>query len=112
MHNLIDLGLRFEFHVPENVVDQMNDSDIPSRIQHEPLLRASDNLPLISRSSSSLAEYLNNLKINAVSQVGATRNAKRKLYYLHIDVSIEPFKFVQCLFAGGMPYLHLYSEST
>ena len=35
MHNLIGLGLRFEPHIPENVVDQMNDI----LVQHENLLR-------------------------------------------------------------------------
>jgi hypothetical protein len=26
MHNLLGLGLRFECHTPENVVDQMNEN--------------------------------------------------------------------------------------
>ena len=34
MHNLICLSFRFEFHIPENVVDQMNDI----LVQHKHLL--------------------------------------------------------------------------
>ena len=37
MYNLIGLSLRFESHIPENVVDQMNDF----LVQHEDLLRYS-----------------------------------------------------------------------
>ena len=50
---------------------------------------------------SPCSEWLN--KNKAVSQAGA--NAKQKLQYLHIDFGIE--QFVQVLFAGGVPYLHL-----
>ena len=35
MHNLICLSFRFESHIPENVVDQMNDI----LVQHEHLPR-------------------------------------------------------------------------
>ena len=35
MYNLVGLGLRFESHIPENVVDQMNDI----LVQHEHLPR-------------------------------------------------------------------------
>ena len=34
MHNLVGLGLSFESHIPEKVVDQMNDI----LVQHEHLL--------------------------------------------------------------------------
>ncbi len=35
MHNLLGLGLSFESHIPENVVDQMN----YILVQHEHLLQ-------------------------------------------------------------------------
>ena len=37
MHNLICLSFRFESHIPENVIDQMNDI----LVQHENLLHDS-----------------------------------------------------------------------
>jgi hypothetical protein len=86
MHNLICLSFRFESHIPENVVDQMNDI----LVQYENLLHDS--------SFDRVAEIN-----NAMGQAHA--NERRKRYYLQIDFGIK--QFVKGLFAGGMPYRHL-----
>ena len=86
MYNLFGLCLCFETHIPENVVDQMNDI----LVQHENLLHDS--------SFHRVAE------IN-IAMGQAHANSKLTRYYLHIDFGIE--QFVKGLFACGVPYRHL-----
>jgi hypothetical protein len=44
MHNLLGLGLRFECHTPENVVDQMNETLVQYELlpHYESLFRVAE----------------------------------------------------------------------
>jgi hypothetical protein len=86
MHHLICLSLRFESHIPENVIDQMNNV----LVQHEHLLH----------DSSFEREAEINIAMGQAHAIG-----RRKKCYLHIDFGIE--QFVKGLFAGRVPYRHL-----
>ena len=86
MHHLICLSLRFESHIPENVIDQMNNV----LVQHEHLLY----------DSSFEREAEINIAMGQAHAIG-----RRKKCYLHIDFGIE--QFVKGLFAGRVPYKHL-----
>ena len=86
MHHLICLSLCFESHIPENVIDQMNNV----LVQHEHLLYDSS--------------FEREAEIN-IAMGQAHANGRRKKYYLHIDFGIK--QFVKGLLAGGVPYRHL-----
>ena len=88
MHNLTCLSLRFESHIPENVIDQMNDV----LVQHI-------NWNLLHSSAFDRAAETK----NALGQ--AHSYGRQKRYYAHVDFGIE--QVIKGLFAGGVPYRHL-----
>jgi len=85
---LICLCLRFESHMPENVINQMNDV----LVQHI-------NLILLCSSAFNTAAETK----KALGQAHAYGIQKR--YYAHVDFGIE--QVIKGLFACGVPYRHL-----
>jgi hypothetical protein len=84
--NLLCLRFRLEWHIPENVVDQMNNI----LVQNWHLLNDSPLYRISEMNGAGSQRYAHQYELNR---------------YLHIDLRIE--QCIQGLFTGGMPYWHV-----